>query len=356
MKRFYKIIKAATSILIVCTMVVGVLCVMNDNAYAASPKNRLKKKTVTLIAGKTYQQKLLNNRGKTISATKVKWKSSKPSVATVTKKGKVKGRYAGTAKITAKYKGKTYKFTVRVKKPKLKAPKNVSLRKENVYNGGVLDGDLMLVFWDPVRNASDYQLYYSKNGSPYKYYMNSGIDFCELGYVDGKFLNGDYSFKVRAVAGRYKGPFSKIKTIKVKRDNIKYSAADINKLSTYVWNAAESTEYVADYVNYWSYDDYSSSSDYASYIKKSAKDAASWLNKAKAITSSRKNRNCTSKKAINEGFSTWDNMIGNLLNRCNKIKNSDIKKMSEYERMMMAEEMLKIQIGINTAYLEIEQY
>lgn len=83
-----------------------------DNTYAASKKTHLKKTTVSLVVGKTYQQKLINKKGKTIKATKVKWKSKKTSVAKIDKKGKIKAVKAGTAKMTAKYKGKTYKFKV----------------------------------------------------------------------------------------------------------------------------------------------------------------------------------------------------------------------------------------------------
>ena len=94
-----------------------------DTSYAAVKKIHLKKTTITLVKGKTYQQKLLDKRGKVISATKVKWKSLKTSVAKISKKGKVTAVKAGTAKMTAKYKGKTYKFTVKVKNP----PQNTTI-------------------------------------------------------------------------------------------------------------------------------------------------------------------------------------------------------------------------------------
>lgn len=88
-----------------------------DSTYAATKKIHLKKTTITLTAGRTYQQKLLDKKGKVIKATKVKWKSSKKSVARISTKGKVTAVKPGTAKMTAKYKGKTYKFTVKVKEP-----------------------------------------------------------------------------------------------------------------------------------------------------------------------------------------------------------------------------------------------
>ena len=48
-----------------------------------------------------------------VKASSIKWKSSKPGVATVSKKGIVKGVKAGTANITGKY--KSLKFTIKVK-------------------------------------------------------------------------------------------------------------------------------------------------------------------------------------------------------------------------------------------------
>lgn len=77
-------------------------------AHAAS----LSKKSVTITKGKTYKLKL-----KKATAKKVKWSSSKKSVATVSKSGTVKAKKAGKATITAKYKGKKYKCKVTVKNP-----------------------------------------------------------------------------------------------------------------------------------------------------------------------------------------------------------------------------------------------
>lgn len=117
------------SLLIVFSLFVSIVAAVNvDVSYAASKKMHLKKTTVTLAAGSKYQQKLLSKSGKSIKATKVKWKSQKKSVAKIDKKGKITAVKAGTAKMTAKYKGKTYKFTVKVKT----ANKLVSVDKSDV--------------------------------------------------------------------------------------------------------------------------------------------------------------------------------------------------------------------------------
>ena len=65
--------------------------------------------TMPLYVGGSFKLKLSG-----VSAKKVKWKSSKPSVAVVSKKGKIKAKRKGSCTITAKYQGKTYKCKVKV--------------------------------------------------------------------------------------------------------------------------------------------------------------------------------------------------------------------------------------------------
>ena len=114
MKRTYR---KLLSFLLVLSMFIGMAGIISiESSYAASSKTHLKKTAVSLKAGKTYKQRLIDKNGNVIKATKVKWKSSKKSVARINKNGKITAVKAGKAKMTAKYKGKTYRFTVRVKK------------------------------------------------------------------------------------------------------------------------------------------------------------------------------------------------------------------------------------------------
>ncbi len=76
-------------------------------------KIQLNKKKATVYVGKSVQLKLKGTK------TKVKWSSSRNSVAKVSPKGKVTGKKAGKAVITAKVKKKKYKCTVTVKKKKI---------------------------------------------------------------------------------------------------------------------------------------------------------------------------------------------------------------------------------------------
>lgn len=80
-----------------------------DDDEEEAPAPTLKKKA-TVKVGKTVKLKVKNAEGT------VKWSSSKKSVATVNKNGKVKGIKKGTATIKAKVDGETLKCKVTVKK------------------------------------------------------------------------------------------------------------------------------------------------------------------------------------------------------------------------------------------------
>ena len=72
--------------------------------YAA----RISKRTLTLNVGETYRLKVKGTK------KKIKWKSSNKAVASVTSKGKVKGKAKGICKITAKVGKKKYTCKVTV--------------------------------------------------------------------------------------------------------------------------------------------------------------------------------------------------------------------------------------------------
>ena len=86
------------------------------NVQAAS-KVKINKTSTTIYVGKTETLK--------ISGTKktVKWKTSNKKVATVSGKGKVTAKKAGTTTITAKVSGKSYKCKVTIKNPSLNKSK-----------------------------------------------------------------------------------------------------------------------------------------------------------------------------------------------------------------------------------------
>lgn len=100
MKRNRKILTVITILLLIVCMAVPV-----------SAAGKINKKKVTLKVGQTLQLKVTGTKGK------VKWKSSKKSVATVSSKGRVKAKKKGSATITAKIGKKKYTCKVTVKKP-----------------------------------------------------------------------------------------------------------------------------------------------------------------------------------------------------------------------------------------------
>ncbi|MCM1498296.1 MAG: Ig-like domain-containing protein [Clostridium sp.] len=76
----------------------------------AAAKERLSQTKVTITVGKSVTLKVKNTK------KKVKWSTSNRKVAAVSKKGKVTGKKAGKATITAKVGGKKYTCKVTVKK------------------------------------------------------------------------------------------------------------------------------------------------------------------------------------------------------------------------------------------------
>lgn len=87
----------------------------------AAPNIKISKKKATLYVGQTLTLKVKGTN------KKVKWSSSKKSVATVSSKGKVKAKKKGTATITAKVGNKKYNCKVTVKAGLLVDKTNISI-------------------------------------------------------------------------------------------------------------------------------------------------------------------------------------------------------------------------------------
>ena len=98
-------VKANKRWLLILLMLVVVLSL----PITAQAKVKINKKKATITVGKTLQLKIKGTK------KKKKWSSSNKWVATVNKKGKVKGLRAGRATITAKVGKKKYKCKVTVK-------------------------------------------------------------------------------------------------------------------------------------------------------------------------------------------------------------------------------------------------
>lgn len=95
------------ALLLAAIIVLGILYISDVDAGVQTLNLTTQSKTITV--GKSFQCKLNG-----LKASKVKWSSSKPSVATVSKKGVVNGVSAGKTVITGKYKGIKFKINVKV--------------------------------------------------------------------------------------------------------------------------------------------------------------------------------------------------------------------------------------------------
>lgn len=122
--------KIAWMILAVCLVFAG-----SVNSIEAAKKPYIKvgvKSKVTVLAGKSVKLKAKTVRKK----RKIKYSSSKKSVATVSSKGQVKAKKYGTAVISLRAKGmKTKKVKIYVKKP-VKGLRVTSASRNNFYKKG----------------------------------------------------------------------------------------------------------------------------------------------------------------------------------------------------------------------------
>ncbi len=111
-----KKVKRTLVTLLTLALMMSVFSPMGGKAFAAS-KVKLSRTKTTLYVGDSETLALLGITEK--QAKKVTWKSSKTSVATVNKSGKVKAKKAGKSTVTAKLNKKKYTCKVTVKKAKI---------------------------------------------------------------------------------------------------------------------------------------------------------------------------------------------------------------------------------------------
>lgn len=118
---------------ILLALLIALVCTLGStmSVHGATKQVKLNKTIVTLTVGKTVTLKVENTN------QKVKWSSSKKSVATVNANGKVKAVKAGTAKITAEVSGKKYVCKVTVKNADASAK---ALEFKNVSGGDFIKG------------------------------------------------------------------------------------------------------------------------------------------------------------------------------------------------------------------------
>lgn len=100
---------------------VMMLSILPATQVNAATKPKLSKTKITMTVGQSKKLKVKGISKK--RAKRIKWKSSKKKVVTVTKTGKLKARKAGKAVIIAKVGKKKLKCKVTVKKKRKKSTK-----------------------------------------------------------------------------------------------------------------------------------------------------------------------------------------------------------------------------------------
>ena len=151
----------------------------NCQQVQAAEKVSLNKKKATLYVGKTLQLTLNGASGK------ISWASSKTKVAKVSSKGKVTAKKAGTANITAVYKGKSYTCKITVKADKKLSAEKVYKKCANsvvtvdagtsIGSGFFIDDYILVTNYHVIEDATELSVIFS-NDKQYKVTQVLGFD------------------------------------------------------------------------------------------------------------------------------------------------------------------------------------
>ena len=191
-----------------------------EKAAAKKKKIALSKTKATLTVGKQTTLKLKN-----ATASKVKWSSFNKKIATVSAKGVVKAKKAGKVTIKAKYKGKTYKCVVTVKKATSAQVKAFNKLKKFLTKNGEkheYQNETAYVYeWE--KDGFTYQLiYFSKEKSVWlQAYSFAGGDNSGKAYM-AQYVKFKSKGKAYCEFGSYKGD-----------DTLKFGAKKTFKRSNY---------------------------------------------------------------------------------------------------------------------------
>ncbi len=170
--------KRLTSIVVAVAMVIT-LCTISPSTQAEAAVTILTDKKMTIVIGKK-DTIAVKQKGAT-------FKSSNKKIATVSKKGVVKGKKAGTCKITVTVGNSSKKVTVNVK-PKKVTLKSVTLSGTNSAK----------VRWKKVSGVTGYYVYYStKRKSGYKRVKVKGAKKTTT-TIKNLTLGNTYYFRVKA--------------------------------------------------------------------------------------------------------------------------------------------------------------
>lgn len=172
-----KIFKKVTSVVVAIAMI-ATLCAINPSKTEAA---------VTILYGKKLTISVGGTDTIAVKQKGATFKSSNKKIATVSKKGKVKGKKAGTCKITIKVGNSTKKATVTVK------PKKVTIK-----SAALTSTTSAKVTWKKVAGVTGYYVYYStKKKSGFKKVTVKGAKKTST-TIKNLALGQTYYFKVKA--------------------------------------------------------------------------------------------------------------------------------------------------------------
>ncbi|MCR5797251.1 MAG: Ig-like domain-containing protein [Eubacterium sp.] len=143
------------NVLFLLVLVMGFTFLKTDVALARDKK-------VVIKVGKTKKLHAFKN-------AKVKWKSRNPQIVSVSRKGQIKAKKKGTARVVAKIKNKERVFIVKVSNSYYKADYKMASRMvvRNLSNGKTKEfvGNDIQVFQDRINQCKFYRYYPSKKAA-----------------------------------------------------------------------------------------------------------------------------------------------------------------------------------------------
>ncbi len=196
--------------LLLSTLIISSIFVTMSISTNATSKPKLKKKSGSIIIGGTVKIRIK----KLPKKAKVSYKSSKKSIATVSKKGKVTGKKAGKTKITVNIKKKNQKkkikltFKITVKKPTIEKQSTVYLKSKKIIK----------IKNKPAKGANAKYKWSSDN--------KKIVTVDKNGKITGKSL-GKTKIKVKIYSGK-KFSYKLSTTVTVKRKPAKVTDISVN--------------------------------------------------------------------------------------------------------------------------------
>lgn len=177
--------------ILAAAMLTGMISVAQPGVQAEA-KAKLSKNKAAVYVGETLQLKLGG-------AKKIKWASSKKSIASVDNNGLVTGQKSGKCEIKASSSGKSYSCRITVKK----LPKNyATVNGKKVKVGGKVKITYMLAADKPVGNVSARYFYYGDQlqiVTPGEDEMRFKIWAYNNGYENEPLLNDEFKSQYNTI-------------------------------------------------------------------------------------------------------------------------------------------------------------